>query len=49
VDVDHAAARRVLEKAGFQREAVLRSYCVVKGRLRDMVVYSFISTDPLVE
>ncbi|CAD6207042.1 unnamed protein product [Miscanthus lutarioriparius] len=49
VDVDHAAARRVLEKAGFQREAVLRSYCVVKGRVRDMVVYSVISTDPLVE
>jgi len=49
VDVDHAATRRVLEKAGFQREAVLRSYCVVKGRVRDMVVYSVISTDPLVE
>lgn len=49
VDVDNAASQRVLEKAGFQREAVLRSYCVVKGRLRDMVVYSFISADPLVE
>ena len=31
VDVDNPAARRVLENAGFQREAVLRSYCVVKG------------------
>ncbi|KAF0912806.1 hypothetical protein E2562_019022 [Oryza meyeriana var. granulata] len=49
VDVDNAASRRALEKAGFQQEAVLRSYCVVKGRLRDMVIYSFISTDPLVE
>lgn len=50
VDVDdNAAARRVLEKAGFQREAVLRSYRVVKGRLRDVAVYSFISTDPVVE
>lgn len=49
VDVDNAASQRALEKAGFRREAVLRSYCVVKGRLRDMVVYSFISTDPLVE
>ncbi|OQU90843.1 hypothetical protein SORBI_3001G059150, partial [Sorghum bicolor] len=28
VDVDNPAARRVLENAGFQREAVLRSYCV---------------------
>ncbi|XP_062209456.1 uncharacterized protein LOC133911273 [Phragmites australis] len=49
VDVDNAASQRVLDKAGFQREAVLRSYCVVKGRLRDMVIYSFISTDPVVE
>ncbi|KAG8098512.1 hypothetical protein GUJ93_ZPchr0013g35350 [Zizania palustris] len=49
VDVDNAAARRALEKAGFQQEAVMRSYCVVKGLLRDMVIYSFISTDPLVE
>uniref|UniRef100_J3LTM8 N-acetyltransferase domain-containing protein n=1 Tax=Oryza brachyantha TaxID=4533 RepID=J3LTM8_ORYBR len=49
VDVDNAASRRALEKAGFHQEAVLRSYCVVNGRLRDMVIYSFISTDPLVE
>ncbi|KAK3145820.1 hypothetical protein QOZ80_3BG0257970 [Eleusine coracana subsp. coracana] len=49
VDAENAASQRALEKAGFTREAVLRSYCVVKGRLRDMVVYSFISTDPLVE
>ncbi|KAL6894238.1 hypothetical protein ACP4OV_008336 [Aristida adscensionis] len=51
VGVDDAASQRALEKAGFQREAVLRSYsyCVVKGSLRDMVIYSFISTDPLVE
>ncbi|BAD52969.1 acetyltransferase-like protein [Oryza sativa Japonica Group] len=49
VDVDNAASRRALEKAGFQQEAVLCNYCVVKGQLRDMVIYSFISTDPLVE
>jgi len=49
VDAADAASRRALEEAGFQREAVLRSYCVVKGRLRDMVVYSFISTDPLID
>jgi RimJ/RimL family protein N-acetyltransferase len=44
-DIDNATSRRALEKAEFQREAVhvLRSYCVVKGRLRDMVIYSFIS------
>ncbi|CAL4927791.1 unnamed protein product [Urochloa decumbens] len=49
VDADNAASRRALEKAGFQREALLRSYCVVKGKLRDMVIYSFISTDTLVD
>ncbi|BAS86817.1 Os03g0794200, partial [Oryza sativa Japonica Group] len=48
VDVRNAASQRVLEKAGFRREAVLRSYCVLKGEVRDMVIYSFISTDPLV-
>jgi RimJ/RimL family protein N-acetyltransferase len=42
VDVDNAASQRVFEKAGFRREAVLRSYRVVKGRLQDMVIYSFI-------
>ncbi|GJM96890.1 hypothetical protein PR202_ga13764 [Eleusine coracana subsp. coracana] len=49
VDGENAASQRALEKAGFTREAVLRSYCMVKDRLRDMVVYSFISTDPLVK
>ncbi|CAM0874771.1 unnamed protein product [Alopecurus aequalis] len=49
VDVRNVASQRVLEKAGFRREAVLRSYCVVRGAVRDMVVYSFIATDhPLV-
>ncbi|KAG8098524.1 hypothetical protein GUJ93_ZPchr0013g36414 [Zizania palustris] len=49
VDVRNAASQRVLEKAGFRREAVLRKYCVLKGQVKDMVMYSFISTDPLVE
>ncbi|XP_040378482.1 uncharacterized N-acetyltransferase p20-like [Oryza brachyantha] len=48
VDVRNAASQRVLEKAGFRREAVLRRYCVLKGDVRDMVIYSFVSTDPLV-
>uniref|UniRef100_A0A0E0KK42 N-acetyltransferase domain-containing protein n=1 Tax=Oryza punctata TaxID=4537 RepID=A0A0E0KK42_ORYPU len=47
VDVRNAASQRVLEKAGFRREAVLRKYRVLKGDVRDMVIYSFISTDPL--
>jgi RimJ/RimL family protein N-acetyltransferase len=45
VDVRNVASQRVLEKAGFRREALLRSYCVVKGAVRDMVIYSFIYTD----
>ncbi|XP_047088894.1 uncharacterized N-acetyltransferase p20-like [Lolium rigidum] len=45
VDVPNAASQRVLEKAGFTREAVLRRYCVLKGNVKDMVIHSFISTD----
>uniref|UniRef100_A0A0D9VZT6 N-acetyltransferase domain-containing protein n=1 Tax=Leersia perrieri TaxID=77586 RepID=A0A0D9VZT6_9ORYZ len=48
VDVRNAASQRVLEKAGFRREAVLRKYCVLKGDVKDMIIYSFLSTDPLV-
>ncbi|KAL6894236.1 hypothetical protein ACP4OV_008334 [Aristida adscensionis] len=49
VDVANPASQRVLEKAGFRREAVLRKYAVLKGAVRDMVMFSFIDTDPLVE
>ncbi|TVU44638.1 hypothetical protein EJB05_04084, partial [Eragrostis curvula] len=49
VDVANPASQRVLEKAGFTREAVLRKYTVVKGAVKDMVMFSFINTDPLVE
>ncbi|KQK12768.2 hypothetical protein BRADI_1g05817v3 [Brachypodium distachyon] len=47
VDARNAASQRVLEKAGFTREALLRRYCVLKGDVKDMVIYSFVSTDPL--
>uniref|UniRef100_A0ACD5XD36 Uncharacterized protein n=1 Tax=Avena sativa TaxID=4498 RepID=A0ACD5XD36_AVESA len=49
VDVPNVASQRVLEKAGFTREAVLRSYCVLKGRVKDMVIHSFISTDTVMQ
>ncbi|XP_062214350.1 uncharacterized protein LOC133915268 [Phragmites australis] len=49
VDVANPASQRVLEKAGFSREAVLRKYGFVKGTVKDMVMFSFIDTDPLVE
>ncbi|KAB2625433.1 hypothetical protein D8674_017093 [Pyrus ussuriensis x Pyrus communis] len=45
VDVDNVGSQRLLEKVGFQREGVLRKYCMLKGRSRDMVIFSLLSTD----
>ncbi|XP_062006791.1 uncharacterized protein LOC133723936 [Rosa rugosa] len=42
---ENKASQRVLEKAGFQREGLLRKYEYIKGEIIDMVVYSFLSTD----
>ncbi|XP_070041990.1 uncharacterized protein [Nicotiana tomentosiformis] len=36
VDVDNTGSQRVLEKASFFKEGVLRKYMVLKGRSRDM-------------
>ncbi|XP_031374466.1 uncharacterized protein LOC116189079 [Punica granatum] len=47
VDVDNVASQRVLAKAGFTREGVLRKNCVLKGRTRDMVMFSLLSTEQL--
>jgi RimJ/RimL family protein N-acetyltransferase len=41
-DVDNPASQRVLEKAGFVREGVLRKYILLKGRPRDMVIFSIV-------
>ncbi|KAG0547217.1 hypothetical protein BDA96_01G060700 [Sorghum bicolor] len=49
VDVANPASQRVLEKAGFRREGVLRRHYWHKGRARDMVMYSFLSDDTLPE
>ncbi|OMO96431.1 hypothetical protein COLO4_15252 [Corchorus olitorius] len=50
VDVDNKASQKVVEKAGFQKEGMLRKYAYHKGRLTDFVVYSFLSSDlPIVE
>ncbi|KAF7116438.1 hypothetical protein RHSIM_RhsimUnG0028600 [Rhododendron simsii] len=49
VDVDNIGSQKVLEKAGFQREGVLRKYFIQKGRARDMVAFSLLSTDPQVQ
>ncbi|KAF7847509.1 hypothetical protein BT93_L2894 [Corymbia citriodora subsp. variegata] len=45
VVVENAASQRVLEKAGFAREGLLRKYQKVKGKTRDLVVFSRLSTD----
>ncbi|KAL5541540.1 hypothetical protein UlMin_009250 [Ulmus minor] len=48
VDVENVRSQKVLEKVGFQREGVLRKYCLVKGKQsRDMVIFSLLSTDPI--
>ncbi|KAG8097736.1 hypothetical protein GUJ93_ZPchr0013g35902 [Zizania palustris] len=45
-DVENPASQRVLEKAGFTREGVLRRYVVLKGRpSRDVVMFSFVRGD----
>lgn len=46
VDVLNVGSQRVLEKAGFQREGLLRKYIIQKGRVRDMFMFSVLSTDP---
>ena len=43
--VENKASQRVLEKAGFLKEGVLRQYTYLKGNIRDLVVFSFLSTD----
>ncbi|XP_061354429.1 uncharacterized protein LOC133299043 [Gastrolobium bilobum] len=46
VDVENVGSQRVLDKAGFQREGVLRKYLFIKGKSRDMVMFSVLLTDP---
>ncbi len=44
-EVDNAAERRSLEKAGFTFEGVLRGACFRAGRWRDMASYSMVRAD----
>ncbi|XP_015573459.1 uncharacterized N-acetyltransferase p20 isoform X2 [Ricinus communis] len=48
VDVQNVGSQKVLEKVGFKREGVLRKYFIRKGRSRDMVMFSLLSTDPVI-
>lgn len=43
VDVENKASQRVLEKAGFSKDGLLRKYCYLKGSIKDLVVYSFLA------
>jgi RimJ/RimL family protein N-acetyltransferase len=44
-EVDNAAERRSLEKAGFTFEGVLRGACFRTGQWRDMASYSMVRAD----
>uniref|UniRef100_A0A0E0KH51 N-acetyltransferase domain-containing protein n=1 Tax=Oryza punctata TaxID=4537 RepID=A0A0E0KH51_ORYPU len=45
-DVENARSQRVLEKAGFKKEGVLRRYIVRRsGEAMDAVIYSFLASD----
>ncbi|RYR59111.1 hypothetical protein Ahy_A05g024952 isoform A [Arachis hypogaea] len=46
-DNENLASQRVLEKAGFQREGVLRNYVYVKGKSRDVAIYNAIDLSQL--
>uniref|UniRef100_A0A5B7C6Q3 N-acetyltransferase domain-containing protein n=1 Tax=Davidia involucrata TaxID=16924 RepID=A0A5B7C6Q3_DAVIN len=48
VEEENKGSQRVLEKAGFQKEGFLRKYGFNKGEIRDMYIYSFLSTDKIV-
>jgi RimJ/RimL family protein N-acetyltransferase len=42
---ENVASQQVAEKAGFTREATLRSYIELKGRRRDAVMFSLLPDD----
>ena len=44
---ENRASQRVAEKAGFRREALLRSFIDLKGRRRDAYMYALLRDDPV--
>ncbi|OIT39608.1 PREDICTED: uncharacterized protein LOC109237846 [Nicotiana attenuata] len=44
-DANNRASHRVLEKAGFVKEGMFRKYFYFKGEIKDVVLYSLLSTD----
>ncbi|KAF3786137.1 putative ribosomal N-acetyltransferase [Nymphaea thermarum] len=49
VDSENFGSQRVLEKCGFVREGVLRKYMLLKGQVRDMVIFSILLEDIMQE
>ncbi|KAL2469866.1 Acyl-CoA N-acyltransferases (NAT) superfamily protein [Abeliophyllum distichum] len=49
VEEENVGSQRVLEKVGFKKEGHMRKYGFNKGEIRDMFVYSFLSTDQIIE
>lgn len=47
VEVENWASQRVLEKVGFIKEGLLRKYGFCKGEIRDMFIFSLLSTDKI--
>jgi RimJ/RimL family protein N-acetyltransferase len=47
VSVENQASERVLEKTGFLREGILRKFSYVKGRVKDVAIFSLLSEDAL--
>ncbi|XP_038721256.1 uncharacterized N-acetyltransferase p20-like [Tripterygium wilfordii] len=45
VDVENKGSQRVVEKVGFAKEGLLRSYGYCKGKIRDVFIYSLLATD----
>ncbi|MCD7447559.1 hypothetical protein HAX54_031588 [Datura stramonium] len=45
VAVDNPGSQRVLEKAGFIKEGVLRKYYLLNGKPKDVFMFSLLSTD----
>ena len=46
VDVDNVASARVLEKAGMQREGLVRHDVQMRGEWRDSYLYAILEDDP---
>ncbi|KAL7124331.1 hypothetical protein ABFS83_14G041400 [Erythranthe nasuta] len=44
-NVENKASQRVMEKAGFVKDGLMRKYFYLKGQIQDVVVYSVLSPD----